>query len=522
MILLLTALAAAQDGFTPAASMHQSVGGLELLDPGVGAMGSGYMAATLSATELIDGGPRRISASRLSLGHTLAPVLRLDVAVPWLVAVVEEDAVSRPIGDLRVGLTSPLVSGDDGVGVALGAAVSAPTSPLSPGLSADLRLAVGDRLGEGTWRANLGVLTDGGVPAVLLGVGGEQRLTSWAALGAEVWGTGGLSAATAVTHGYLHVGSQQSPLIGTLAGGVGIVGGPLFRVAAGMTWRWGQVGGDLDGDGISDSSDACPAAAEDLDGFADRDGCPDPDDDGDGVADTIDLCPQEPEDPDGHQDADGCPEWDNDLDGTVDAEDDCPDFAGPASTGGCPDTDLDGVTDAEDECPTAWGRPDTQGCPDVDGDRVPDHRDACPHDPGPPNADPLRSDGCPADAFVADGRIEILGVVHFAVDEAVILPQSFPLLLKVAALMGENPDIALIEIAGHTDSTGPADYNRTLSQRRATEVRRFLVDSGHIASDRLVVTGYGEDRPIQPNTTEAGMAANRRVEFVILEDRRPR
>lgn len=65
---------------------------------------------------------------------------------------------------------------------------------------------------------------------------------------------------------------------------------------------------DLDGDGIPSARDQCPADAEDLDGFEDSDGCPDPDNDQDGVRDVNDLCPNDAEDRDGVQDDDGCPE----------------------------------------------------------------------------------------------------------------------------------------------------------------------------------------------------------------------
>lgn len=517
MILLLAAVAIAQDRFVPSPGFQQGAGGLELLDPMVGDRGSGWLATTGSSTELIPGGPRRVSAAQLSVGHTLAPSLRLDIAMPWLFAVVEDGAITRPPGDLKVGLTVPLRAHDAGIGVALGAGVYTPTSPLSSSLRGDLRLALGDHIGAARWRANIGVSTDAmSGPSVLLGIGGDQPLSPWALLGVEVWGTGGTSPASGMASSYLHVGPQQSPLMATLGAGIGLGEGPLLQVVAGLTGRWGQVGGDLDGDGVPDEHDACPAAPEDPDGFADGDGCPDPDDDADGVPDAIDLCPQEAEDPDGFDDADGCPENDNDLDGTVDGEDACPEAPGPLLTGGCPDTDGDGLADTEDECLASWGRPDALGCPDVDGDRVPDYRDACPHDAAPAGVDTLRSDGCPTDTFVSDGRIEVLGVVLFALNEATILPGSFPLLLKVSVLLAENPDITLIEIAGHTDDTGPSDYNRALSQRRAASVRRFLVESGRVDAARLVVTGYGEDRPLQDNAAEAGRQANRRVEFVIL------
>jgi hypothetical protein len=64
--------------------------------------------------------------------------------------------------------------------------------------------------------------------------------------------------------------------------------------------------GDSDGDGLVDDTDHCADAAEDLDGFDDRDGCPDPDDDGDGVADDRDRCRDEGETMNGFEDDDGC------------------------------------------------------------------------------------------------------------------------------------------------------------------------------------------------------------------------
>ena len=66
--------------------------------------------------------------------------------------------------------------------------------------------------------------------------------------------------------------------------------------------------GDTDGDGRADDVDRCPDEPEDVDGFQDEDGCPDPDNDGDGVAAINDKCPSEPESFDGVQDEDGCPE----------------------------------------------------------------------------------------------------------------------------------------------------------------------------------------------------------------------
>lgn len=68
------------------------------------------------------------------------------------------------------------------------------------------------------------------------------------------------------------------------------------------------AGPDRDGDGTGDDYDQCPDEPEDLDGFADDDGCPDPDNDVDGIMDVDDLCPNEPENRNGVDDADGCPD----------------------------------------------------------------------------------------------------------------------------------------------------------------------------------------------------------------------
>jgi hypothetical protein len=65
---------------------------------------------------------------------------------------------------------------------------------------------------------------------------------------------------------------------------------------------------DNDGDGIPDNFDSCPGEAEDMDGFEDSDGCPDPDNDKDGVLDGKDRCPTQPETLNGNRDDDGCPD----------------------------------------------------------------------------------------------------------------------------------------------------------------------------------------------------------------------
>ncbi|RMF59783.1 MAG: OmpA family protein, partial [Bacteroidetes bacterium] len=71
--------------------------------------------------------------------------------------------------------------------------------------------------------------------------------------------------------------------------------------------------------------------------------------------------------------------------------------------------------------------------------------------------------------------------------------------------------------AGHTDSTGPDDYNLRLSQARAEAVRAYLIERFGIAPERLVARGYGESQPIADNVTATGRTLNRRVEFRVIE-----
>ena len=112
--------------------------------------------------------------------------------------------------------------------------------------------------------------------------------------------------------------------------------------------------------------------------------------------------------------------------------------------------------------------------------------------------------------------IKFVQQVHFATGSATILPDSFPILQDVVNLLKVNPNMKRIAIEGHTDNTGSADLNRKLSQSRAESVMKWLVEHG-IKQERLEAHGYGPDRPIDTNYTDAGRTKNRRVEFKILE-----
>ena len=106
---------------------------------------------------------------------------------------------------------------------------------------------------------------------------------------------------------------------------------------------------------------------------------------------------------------------------------------------------------------------------------------------------------------------------YFEFDNYRIGEASYPILNEIVNIMNRYPALRL-EIAAHTDNVGSFEYNMTLSQQRAQSMVDYLVSKG-IEAERLLGKGYGESRPIAPNTTEKGKMLNRRVEFIILDER---
>ena len=72
-----------------------------------------------------------------------------------------------------------------------------------------------------------------------------------------------------------------------------------------------------------------------------------------------------------------------------------------------------------------------------------------------------------------------------------------------------------VEVSGHTDTTGSSNANQALSVARAQSVASYLVAHG-VAQARITATGYGDTKPVGPNTTEEGRAKNRRIEFRVV------
>jgi outer membrane protein OmpA-like peptidoglycan-associated protein len=106
------------------------------------------------------------------------------------------------------------------------------------------------------------------------------------------------------------------------------------------------------------------------------------------------------------------------------------------------------------------------------------------------------------------------GNVTFATDSSDLSPAFFDVLNSVAKVMKEY-NKTVVEVAGHTDSTGSDSYNQSLSERRAGAVAQYL-RSQEIGSERLLTVGMGEARPVADNSTADGRQANRRVEITMV------
>ena len=233
------------------------------------------------------------------------------------------------------------------------------------------------------------------------------------------------------------------------------------------------------------------------------------DSDNDGVADGMDRCPNTRA---GTQvDSSGC-EVDSDGDGVADSADQCADTprGTRVDTNGCAlDSDNDGVSDGQDECPAtvSGATVDARGCEmDGDDDGVVDRLDQC------PNSAP----GVQVDITGCEIKEEIsLPGVNFESNSDRLLSGAENVLNAAAATLQKNPEIS-VEVAGHTDSDGAAEYNLSLSERRAVTVRDYLIGQG-VAASRFTVRGYGESEPVADNGNSVGKAANRRVVLRITD-----
>jgi outer membrane protein OmpA-like peptidoglycan-associated protein len=106
------------------------------------------------------------------------------------------------------------------------------------------------------------------------------------------------------------------------------------------------------------------------------------------------------------------------------------------------------------------------------------------------------------------------GNITFATGSSDLSPSFFDILNSVSKVLTEF-DQTVVEVAGHTDSDGSAQYNQGLSERRAQAVAQYF-RTQDIIEQRLIPIGQGESRPVADNTTTSGKQANRRVEITMV------
>lgn len=327
---------------------------------------------------------------------------------------------------------------------------------------------------EPTLRGGVGLA--GGVSGIA--INDDDFFVTYAGAGLNYWFNDALALTLKTT--YKIYSREVDGLVGNDNGGES-----HFQHLAGLSFAFGK-GNDADKDGVVDSDDACPNVA----GLESLNGCPD--DDGDGIRNGDDNCPLKA----GLAALNGCP--DADGDGIKDADDACPKVAGVSSLRGCPDADRDGITDANDNCPRKAGPASNKGCPEA----------AAPTETTQRPKPVVKTPEYPLSLL--NGFTIYFDSDEHNVDSLSALKRDLNTVVNVLAA---HPSTN-VSIEGHTDSTGPASYNKTLSDKRAKFVQKHLKDAG-INANRLSTKALGETNPKASNSTKEGRAANRRVEVKV-------
>jgi outer membrane protein OmpA-like peptidoglycan-associated protein len=116
-------------------------------------------------------------------------------------------------------------------------------------------------------------------------------------------------------------------------------------------------------------------------------------------------------------------------------------------------------------------------------------------------------------------KVNIPNSISFDTNSYAIKPSFDPVLNSVTQTMQQHPEL-IANVIGHTDNTGQAAYNQTLSQNRAQSVASYIATHG-VPAQRLSASGMGQNQPIADNSTEAGRAQNRRVEIYLRATAQP-
>jgi OOP family OmpA-OmpF porin len=177
---------------------------------------------------------------------------------------------------------------------------------------------------------------------------------------------------------------------------------------------------------------------------------------------------------------------------------------------------------------------ETQSDRDGDGDGIPDLADRCPNTPNGVTVDP---DGCLKKTTIAKvvnkadrgsavnnhhsmkkhlaGNFES---ILFDFNRFELKPQYYAVLNEIALMLSQNPN-TIVEIKGHADNVGTAEYNQILSEKRAETVKNYFVQKG-VEENRLFPVGFGYTINQASNETETGRTLNRRVEMSIISDQK--
>jgi outer membrane protein OmpA-like peptidoglycan-associated protein/opacity protein-like surface antigen len=270
---------------------------------------------------------------------------------------------------------------------------------------------------------------------------------------------------------------------------------------------------DTDGDGILDPVDKCPYEEEDIDGFEDEDGCPDPDNDNDGILDIDDACQNIAEDIDGFQDDDGCPDPDNDGDGVLDIDDDCQNIAedidGFQDDDGCPDADNDGdgILDEHDQCVDAAenfnGFQDDDGCPDELPEPVYVEPEPKIIVPTPKRVIPKRVVSKAPSSFL------IRSETTFGANSSDIKSSAYGELNGIVNELKKYPNTSW-RIEGHTDRKASRSEANRISRSQADAILNYFVTRG-LSSTNFQAIGFGDASPIASNSSVYGKMKNRRI-----------